>query len=199
MALAYSNIDVELREILLKDRPIELYNISPKGTVPVLQTKNSIIDESLDIMLWALNIQDTDKWSIDLDAQLSKISLNDREFKYWLDRYKYHDRYPDNTKDYYWEKCFRFLSDLDSSANKNNGYLFANHLTLTDISIFPFVRQCANVDISKFDNLIYLKPWLDNMISSNLFYSVMSKYAVWGSNNEPLIINFRNHAKKRLS
>ena len=98
MALAYTNINVELREISLRDRPKELYDVSSKATVPVLITSDGvIIDESLDIMLWSLKNDLNQSWlSQDHKAELNMISKNDTVFKKWLDRYKYHDRYPEN-------------------------------------------------------------------------------------------------------
>ena len=104
MAISYSNIEVELREISLKDRPKEMYEVSAKGTVPVLITKNKkIIDESLDIMIWAIN-QNKKQNLIDNKNELELISNNDFDFKQWLDKYKYHVRFPDKTREFYREK-----------------------------------------------------------------------------------------------
>ena len=90
MALSYADIKVELREILLSDRPKALYDASEKGTVPVLQLANgTVIDESFDIMVWALNQTDTDWKDLDLDKQLAIIKINDEDFKPWLNKYKY--------------------------------------------------------------------------------------------------------------
>ena len=98
MALAYSNITIEIKEIFLQNRPQELFDISPKGTVPVLCLNNSkIIDESLDIMQWALTQNDLENWiGPKINCQNKLIKENDSEFKYWLDRYKYYDRYPEH-------------------------------------------------------------------------------------------------------
>ena len=105
MALSYAEIKIELREISLKDRPPELYEASPKGTVPVLiALDKTVIDESLDIMIWALKNKKNQTWtSQDSNKQLTMIEENDTDFKYWLDRYKYNERYPDNSKEYYRE------------------------------------------------------------------------------------------------
>ena len=112
MVLAYSKVMVELREISLRDRPSELYKVSSKGTVPVLiTTENIVIDESLDIMLWALkNDQNQILLSKEPLEELEMIKINDTIFKKWLDRYKYHDRYPENTKQFYRIKCEEFLN-----------------------------------------------------------------------------------------
>ena len=127
MALSYSKINVELKEILLSNRPPELYAISTKGTVPVLYINNTdVIDESLDIMKWALNQNDPNLWiSYNKRMQFDIIEENDNEFKYWLDRYKYFDRFPENNKDYYRHKCGKFLKKL-------NQLLEFNQYLLTD-------------------------------------------------------------------
>ena len=115
MALSYSKIKVELKEILLSNRPSELYAISIKGTVPVLCINNTtVIDESLDIMKWALMQNDSNSWiSYKKRTQFDIIEENDNEFKYWLDRYKYFDRFPENNRDYYRDKCGEYLLKLN--------------------------------------------------------------------------------------
>ena len=114
MALAHAKVKLEIREILLKKRPQNLYNISPKGTVPVLQLLDqTVIDESLDIMLWCLKKQNSSWINIELDKQLDIISVNDKEFKYWLDRYKYFLRSPEKDRRYYRKECESYLSRLN--------------------------------------------------------------------------------------
>ena len=106
MALSHTKIKLEVREILLNNRPSSLYDISPKGTVPVLQLLNKdVIDESLDIMIWCLKKNNSDWLNYKFENQLGIINDNDNKFKYWLDRYKYFDRYPDNSKEFYRKKC----------------------------------------------------------------------------------------------
>ena len=107
MALSYSKIKVELKEILLSSRPFELYAVSPKGTVPVLCVNNTtVIDESLNIMKWALMQNDPNLWiRLKKRMQFDIIEENDIKFKYWLDRYKYFDRYTENNRDFYRVKC----------------------------------------------------------------------------------------------
>ena len=192
MVLAYTKVKVELREISLRNRPPELYKASSKGTVPVLITaENIVIDESLDIMLWALK---NDKNQILLAREPSKeleiIKINDTLFKKWLDRYKYHDRYPENTKQFYRIKCEEFLNKYESQLDTNN-YLINNSITLVDIAIFPFIRQLAHVDYKWFEsNFQNLKIWLENFSSSDLFKSVMNKYPLWNLDEEILIVEF---------
>ena len=191
MALAYCNIKVEIREISLKDRPQSLYDISKKGTVPVILTKNNtVIDQSLDIMIWALNKKNNQTWLNKNSAEIDLINSNDTEFKKWLDKYKYHDRYPENSKESYRDKCKTILVSYENKLI-NNQYLINDNISIADIAIFPFIRQFANVDYKWFENnYIHLNKWLKKISTSNLFISVMSKYDTWHKNIEPKIVNF---------
>ena len=192
MALAYSNITIEIKEIFLQNRPQELFDISPKGTVPVLCLNNSkIIDESLDIMQWSLTQNDPDSWIIpNLDIQLKLIKENDSEFKYWLDRYKYYDRYPEYNKNYYREKCGEYISKLNIML-KDSVYLYSNKISIADVAIFPFIRQCANVDTDWFSGtFLNTNTWLTILIGSKLFLSIMHKYPEYQSGQKPLVVNF---------
>ena len=190
MALAYAEITVDLREISLKNRPKSLYKVSKKGTVPVLCINdNEVIDESLDIMLWSLKHKDPNGWiDRDLDFQLKMIECNDTEFKYWLDRYKYFDRYPEKNRDYYRTRCNDFLMQINDMLMKNK-FIMGNYLSLVDIAIFPFIRQLSNVDekwLHVNHENIFL--WLEDLLQSELFVSVMNKYSE--NNGESLIVNF---------
>ena len=191
MALSYTGVQLEIREISLKNRPIELYEASKKGTVPVLITlDDEVIDESLDIMLWALKGDPKQTWFIEDGVQdLNLIKENDFLFKKWLDRYKYHDRYPDNSKEFYRKKCDNILMNYESQLQSTK-YFLKNSLSLSDIAIFPFVRQFANVDYdwfkSKYDKLLL---WLERICASDLFIVAMKKYDEWEKNNKSIIIN----------
>ena len=192
MALSYSQIKVELKEILLSNRPSALYAVSQKGTVPVLCINDTtIIDESLDIMKWALMQNDPNLWiSFNKRIQFDMITENDNEFKYWLDRYKYFDRYPENNKKYYRAKCGEYLTKLNQLLEYNQ-YLLTNKLLLVDVAIIPFIRQCANIDKPWFENTYAkLSNWLNNIVESKLFVSVMDKYLEYNAEQEPLITNF---------
>ena len=194
MALAYINIEIELREISLRDRPKELYQASSKGTVPVLITPdNLIIDESLEIMLWALKNNSNQTWlSNNSSKELEMVANNDTLFKKWLDRYKYHDRYPENSKKFYRDNCSKILDSYQVLLDKTK-YLLSNDLNIVDIAIFPFIRQFANVDSEWFgDNYKNLAIWLDVICISDLFTSVMEKYSLWNSENQSLILNFND-------
>ena len=191
MALANSEIEVEIREIFLKDRPQSLYDISPKGTVPVLHlSEEAVIDESIDIMKWALAQSSSDWYNSNLVLQDEMIHHNDTEFKEYLDKYKYHDRHPEKTLEYYRDQCAKTLYRYEISLVENI-YLLGNNIQCVDIAIFPFVRQCANVDrvwfASTFPNV---ERWLENWIQSKLFRRVMPKFDTWKLGDEPLYILF---------
>ena len=185
MALAYTNVKVEIREISLRNRPEELYQVSPKGTVPVLITKDGlVIDESLEIILWALRNNLNQTWLIENhNKEIEMIDRNDILFKKWLDRYKYHDRYPENSKKYYREKCDGILCEYEDQLN-NTKYLLRDSISIADISIFPFIRQFANVDYQWFEShYAKLTIWLEGICSSKLFIQIMKKYEIWDHKN----------------
>ena len=194
MALAYTNIDVELREISLRDRPKELYDVSSKATVPVLITLDGlVIDESLDIMLWSLKNDSNQTWlPEDHKTELNMIGKNDIVFKKWLDRYKYHDRYPENPKEFYRDKCHDILFDYNNQLNKKK-YLSSNHLSIVDVAIFPFVRQFSHIDYQWFENNYRkLELWFKEISSSKLFLSVMKKYDIWDNEKQGLLEDFNS-------
>ena len=117
------------------------------------------------------------------------INRNDSLFKKWLDRYKYHDRYPQNSKEHYRKNCSDILLDYENQLN-NTKYILRNSLSIVDIAIFPFVRQFANVDYQWFENNHQkLTSWLKKICSSNLFIQIMKKYEMWNNKNKSIIIN----------
>lgn len=182
MALSYCRIKIELREILLKDRPKQLYDASNKGTVPVLITKdNKVTDESLDIMLWALQNNNKQTWFNFKNANedLEMIKVNDTIFKKSLDKYKYNNRYSEKNKELYRSECCKILNVYEKKLAKYK-YLNDDKIKIVDIAIFPFVRQFANVDYiwfsGEFNNL---RLWLEKISNSKLFNSVMRKYDIW--------------------
>lgn len=192
LAIAVSGIQVELREILLKDKPQAMLNVSPKGTVPVLITaEGQVIDESNDIMMWALQQSDPDHWlSDDVKQQQITVGLitkNDHGFKHFLDRYKYADRFPESSELYYRQQAELTLSTLEQKLSLNP-YLLADHLTLADMALLPFIRQFAFVDKTWFDTAAYPKSqaWLDQFISSVLFDSIMIKLAPWQQGDDAI-------------
>ena len=183
----YSKISYEHREILLKERPKKLYQLSPKGTVPVLNLPDGkVIDESLDIMKWSVSVNDPDSWFVNnINHQLEIISINDKEFKKWLDRYKYHDRYPEYSVEYYREKCEKILA--------SEKFLFSKNISLADIALFPFVRQFSNVDIIWFrKRFIHLSGWKDGLIGMEIFQAMMKKFEIWNPLGEGEEVIFNN-------
>ena len=193
MALLAGQVTIEHREILLKDRPEALYSISKKGTVPVLYIDSStIIDESLDIMIWVIDKCSLDWLEYDKKIQLEKIAINDLDFKYWLDRYKYHDRYPESSYDFYQQECKIFLLQYESLL-ENNTFLCGDKLQGLDIAVFPLIRQCAHIDIKWFEKeLPSLYIWLELLKSSSLFLSIMHKFPIWNQKDKGIITNYKN-------
>lgn len=183
MAINYSAVQVELREILLSDKPQSMLNASPKGTVPVLVfPEGRVVDESVDVMHWALGINDPDGWRCEeLTAETEAlIEENDFSFKEHLDHYKYSDRFPAFSKLHYRTEAEAFLLKLERRLEKHQ-YLIDENLRFADIAIFPFVRQFAFVDKPWFDQSPYpaLQRWLKSILASRLFETVMVKNTLW--------------------
>lgn len=178
MALQYANIAVEIREISLKDKPAHMLQVSPKATVPVLVLSDGmVIDQSLDIMYWALKKQDPDGW-LRADNALMHVLIaeNDSSFKQALDKYKYAIRFPEQSAETYRAQGEQFLQRLELLLC-NAPFLMKAQLTLADIAIFPFIRQFAAVDSAWFESAGYvkLKMWLHHLVESALFQKVMEK------------------------
>lgn len=179
MGLVQSGVAFEKTEVDLKNKPQDMLDLSPKGTVPVLKcAEGAVLDESLDIMLWALRQNDPDDWlGGDLDAALALIALNDGEFKACLDRYKYPARYPDEDCSGARDDGFAFLKDLNDRIARN-GALCGDKTGLADIAVFPFVRQFAHVDRDWFydhKEIPALQAWLAAHLDSDLFKNIMRK------------------------
>jgi glutathione S-transferase len=178
MALKVADISVEIREISLREKPASLLRFSPKGTVPVLVLQNGeVLEQSLDIMHWALTQRDINGWlEVDLAVAQSLIDENDGAFKYALDRYKYPERYPEQSQEFYRKQGEKFLQKLELQLAQQT-YLLKNSLSLADIAIFPFVRQFAAVDDAWFSQSDYphLRHWLAGLVNSDLFESIMQK------------------------
>ena len=189
MALAYAGVSVELREIIFRNKPAAMLNASPKGTVPVLVLGNgTVIDESIDVMHWALNQDDPDAWLVAGAAADELIDRFDNEFKPILDRYKYWDRYPELTRGGYLDQAMPYLRQLDHRLNTND-YLFGDRLSLADVALFPFIRQFAFADKPTFDNLSLpqLQDWLEGLLELPLFLQIMEKHVVWNEGDPPVM------------
>ena len=181
-ALNFNSKRVCLREVLLKDKPEELFNFTEKGTVPVLVLHNhsSIISESLEIMSWSFSGKND--WTTLVTEESKKLIVeNDQYFKYWLDRYKYFDRYPECSKEYYRKKCETFLESIEIIL-KNSVFLAGNSISFIDIAIFPFIRQFALFDMNWFVTSPYknTQNWLNTFLCQTEFNDiVMKKFNTW--------------------
>ncbi|MCK4712251.1 MAG: glutathione S-transferase, partial [Marinosulfonomonas sp.] len=174
LALSSAGTTTELREILLRDKAPELIEASPKATVPVLVTQSGVIDESLDIMRWALGQNDPENW-LDMPGDgHALIAQSDSRFKPALDAYKYQRSQEDRAK------ASAFLRLLDQMLT-GQPYLFGTSATLADMAIITFVRQFAFVDKAWFDvqDWPHLSAWLENFIASGRFTGIMQKYPIW--------------------
>ena len=183
MALAYAGIPVEIREISLKEKPPSMVAISPKATVPVMQYGNLVLEQSLDIMRWALSQHDPDGWLTDENniAVNTLIEVNDGSFKKILDQYKYPSRFPEvNPVDLLTSALNQHLRPLNNQLKKTE-FLLGAKLSMADVAIFPFIRQFHMVDETLFSlyQLEDLKKWLNDCTESDLFLSIMQKHPVW--------------------
>ena len=192
-ALIASGVTVELREVELRDKSSAMLAASPKGSVPVLVLPDGeVIDESWDIMLWALKQHDPQAWSgndgCHSQAALPLVTENDTTFKHNLDRYKYPERFPGQPQSAYRSAGEQFLQQLEQRLCATP-CLLGETFTLADAALLPFVRQFAAVDADWFSAAPYpaLRAWLEKFTSSELFALVMRKFPVWQPGNEPVI------------
>ncbi|SED68280.1 Glutathione S-transferase [Pseudomonas mohnii] len=181
MALRYSGVELSIVEVSLKAKPAEMLALSSKGTVPVLNVDGRVIDESLEIMRWALAQNDPQDWLLKDDPQgqltiAALIEANDQSFKVHLNRYKYAERYPEHAMAFYRAEGEVFLRKLDEMLD-GHACLLADHPTLADVALMPFIRQFAHVDREWFAQTPYrrLQAWLQRFIESQLFTSIMAK------------------------
>ncbi len=185
LALEVSGADLELVEVSLRDKPARMLELSPKGTVPVVELDDgTVIDESLDIMLWTLGEHDPEGWlgasDSELQEMLGLISANDGDFKHHLDRTKYAIRYDDADPEEHRAAAQPFLDGL-AGRLAATPFLMGEKPRLADWAIFPFVRQFANIDRDRFDatNTDQLSTWLDWGLASARFQTIMKKGSRW--------------------
>ena len=184
MILKLADIKCELREVRLNNKPEHMLEASPKGTVPVLILEDKIIDESIDIVNWALNITNVFEGNIKQDQiNLTEelIDLFDDKFKYHLDRYKYSNRYEDVDVEHHQNECLNILKKLETIIDGTN-WNFGDRISKLDILILPFIRQFRIADQEWFDyqqNIPGIQRVLMNFLDSNIFKSVMNKYEEW--------------------
>lgn len=191
LAVMSSGLTVELREIVLRDKAPEFLETSPSATVPCLKSGKQVIDESLDIMVWALEQSDPDNWlepkTGSLDEVRALIATCDGPFKTHLDRYKYDTRYADADKTSERSAASEFLKELDRRL-EGSAWLFGAQPCLADFAILPFVRQFANADRDWFDSQDWenLKAWLVAFEKSDRFAAIMPKFSKWENGDAPI-------------
>jgi glutathione S-transferase len=188
MALWVAGVTVELREVKLAAKPPALLAASPKGTVPVLVLGDGeVIDQSLDIMRWALGQKDPEGWLAGDDAGL--IAVNDGVFKHHLDRAKYPGRYEEDGMTDHRAAALALLAPLEARL-EGAPYLTGETRALTDIALLPFIRQFAAIDAGWFaaQPLPHLQGWLAGLLASDLFAAVMGKYTPWQEGDAPVFL-----------
>jgi len=195
-ALRESLVNVEIREVDLKNKPIDLIKKSQDQTVPLLILKNGvIIEESLDIILWALSNSkkiDLKKYYPNSHKEdiLNIIKENDQEFKFHLDRFKYASRFDEKYKDFHFHEAQNIIKKWNSRLNinsKRNFWLVGNNETIADWCIWPFIRQfkiaCESQKISNYFNDPMIR-WLNYFETNNIYKDVMHKYEIWNESSK---------------
>ena len=193
MAVMASGMQVELREVVLRDKPGAMLDVSPKGSVPVLLLEDGqVIDESLEVMLWALSYADPSDWlspETGNDKEIQAIiEACDGDFKHHLDRYKYASRYEGAVAEEHRCAAEVYLADLEARLDET-AFLFGARATLADYAIMPFIRQFANTNHGWFEAAPYpaLQAWLSGLLKADIFTGVMGKYAQWHEGDAPVL------------
>lgn len=186
LGVAAAGLKVELREIVLRDKAPEFLATSPSGTVPCLRAGDLVIDESLDIMIWALQQNDPAGWLDMPDAGHALIAAADGPFKQALDRTKYATRYPNAEPEAERAKAHVFLHRLNDQIGSRR-FLFGDTPSLADMAILPFARQFAFIDKARFDAEDWpnLSRWLEEFLQSQHFTSIMPKLPKWQAGDAP--------------
>ncbi len=177
LALSYAGVPVQIVEVSLKAKPAEMLALSPKGTVPVLSLDGRVLEESLEIMRWALAQNDPQGWGLEGDERIDAlIARNDSEFKVHLNHYKYAERYPEHSREHYRQQAEVILADLEQHLD-GRPYLLADHPSLADAALLPFIRQFAGVEPQWFAEAPYprLRAWLQGWLESELFKAIMAR------------------------
>ena len=201
MIVYYSQLEIELRDILLKDKPKEMLTASPKATVPVLvQPDGDVLEESRDIMQWAANQSDPMELlpqELQIRADITALlDENDGPFKTSLDRYKYHVRFPEKSREEYRADGEAFFQKLEKRLSDHT-FIMGDTPTHADIGIFPFIRQFANSDTNWFEDAPYpkLKSWLHYWVTSDAFKHIMKKRPIWSESSAPIFFPDLNTVK----
>lgn len=192
ITLHYAEVSYELREVWLKNKPEAMLRASAKATVPTMVLPDgTVLDESLDIMHWALQLSDPESWLPTGNSSKAQALLNENDtvFKQHLDHYKYFDRFPEHPQAFYRDKACQFLSKLEHQLTGSD-YLISNRISMVDVAIFPFIRQFAFADKPWFDQAPYpaLQAWLQHFLEAGLFRSIMGKYSAWQEGDDAVII-----------
>ncbi len=184
MALKLANIECELREVKLSNKPDHMLEVSPKGTVPVLILEDKVIDESIEIVNWVLSLNNIFEGNISNQQTLQTenlIKIFDSKFKYHLDRYKYSTRYENVNTEEDRSECLKILIEIENLISKEE-WFFGKKINKLDISILPFIRQFRIADEQWFDEQLSInsiQKVLFNFLDSDLFQDIMFKYEVW--------------------
>jgi len=181
LALRYAGCEVQVCEVAMKNKPTELLALSPKGTVPVLDTGDAVLEESLDIMRWAVARNDPQDWRLQADPEAAQqaeqlIARNDSTFKVQVNLYKYAERYPEHSREHYRQQAETWLAELEQLL-EGRPYLLAEHPSLVDAALLPLMRQFAGVEPLWFAEAAYprVRSWLEGWLASELFKAVMAK------------------------
>lgn len=197
LAIASSGLQCQLREIILANKPAHMLTLSPKGTVPVLWLSDgSVLDESLDVINWALENNDPENLRHDTLPSATQIALaeelmreNDGPFKHHLDRYKYTNRYEDAVAEPHRDECVNQIKKLNNLLEEKS-WLFGDEIKIADLAILPFIRQFRIADTDWFDNQTdfpNVRKWLNNFLASKRLSDVMKKYELWKDGNTPVL------------
>ncbi|SHF48617.1 Glutathione S-transferase [Litoreibacter ascidiaceicola] len=187
LAIHAAGLTMQHREIVLRDKAPEFLEASPKGTVPVVIASDGVIEESLDIMLWALDHNDPEEWLQNRENSLALIAQNDGPFKTALDRYKYANRHDNDPET--WRTLGASTLEKYDSILAQKPYFLGKQPCLADMAIFPFIRQFANTDRAWFDaqSWPHLHRWLDTHLTSDRFAAIMVKYPKWQAGDPPTL------------
>jgi glutathione S-transferase len=196
MGILLANQAIFLRAIDLNDKPEDMLEVSPTGTVPLLiLDQSTVIDESLEIMVWSLENNDPDNLlrsdvTAALPKMLSIINKYDDEFKDWLEKYKCAKRYHETNKDYFRQQCELFISQLEQRLATND-FFMGEKASLVDYAIMPFIRQFARVERQWYLQSPYpnVRQWLNKHLQSRLFSKTMTKYPLWLESHESYLMS----------
>jgi len=200
IAIFKTKQSIQLRDVVLSNKPQAMLIVSPKATVPVLiinhadnNKKIEVIDESLDIMLWALQVRDPHNLFQQenpsaKDDMLQIINTFDVEFKSCLEAYKCAKRYKEDNISECRQACEIYIKVLEGFLSQHD-YIFSNNESLVDIALLPFLRQFARIERQWYLQSPYpkLRQWLNNYLQSPMFTKVMTKYPLWQENQRIVI------------